>query len=292
MNRSYSTGTVASGDVALFYRRFGSPGAAPVLILHGANYFDSADWQGIAQSLGGRREIVAYDQRGFGESTWSPSKNYTNDANIEDMLRLLGHLGWQRAVVMGHSRGGLYATLFAAHFPERTAGLVLVDYAPGAGPPPPAQSVNNPPKIFPTIEAVMAALSRDRNAPPGSAARARIASFTNAVEGGLILSKRDPDFMNIVPVGSTDWTSRYPSTHMWRMLTAVRAPILILRGTKSDRFPATALETIRHEYPYVSLMDIESAHDIASIAPEALIDAVDRFLKEKVDGGAPGWVHI
>jgi hypothetical protein len=68
--------------------------------------------------------------------------------------------------------------------------------------------------------------------------------------------------------------------------------MLILRGTKSDRFPATALERIRHEYPYVSLMDIESAHDIASIAPEALIDAVNRFLKEKVDADALGRVHI
>ena len=275
-----STGTVASGDVTLFYRRFGSPGAAPVLILHGANYFDSADWQSIALGLSRRREVAAYDQRGFGESTWSPSKDYSNDANIEDILTMLDNFGWKRAVLMGHSRGALYATLFAAHFPQRTAALVLIDYAPGAGPPAPVQSVNNSPRVFPTIEAVMAALSRDKNAPPGSTARARIASFTKPVDGGLILSKRDPDFMNPTPVGSTGWTSKYSTTDMWRELAAVRSPIMILRGTKSDRFPAEAPDRIRREFPHVSLVDIESAHDMASIAPQALIAAVDRFLSE------------
>jgi esterase len=283
MNTSHRTGTVASGDVTLFYRRFGAPGATPVLILHGANYFDSADWQSIALGLAGQREIVAYDQRGFGESTWSTSKNYSNDANIEDILTMLDCLGWNRAVLMGHSRGALYATLFAAHFPERTAGLVLVDYAPGAGPAAPAQSVNSAPRLFPTLEAVIAALSRDKNAPPGSTARARIASFTKAIDGGLILSKRDPDFMNPVPVGSSGWTSKYPSADMWRELAAVRSPILILHGTNSDRFPAEALERIRREFPHVSLVDIESAHDMASIAPEALIAAVGRFVVERAD---------
>ncbi len=31
------TGTVPSGDVTLFYRLFGIPGATPIIILHGAN---------------------------------------------------------------------------------------------------------------------------------------------------------------------------------------------------------------------------------------------------------------
>lgn len=46
---SHRTGTIASGEVEMFYRGFGSPGKTPLLILHGSNYFDSYDWIGVAR---------------------------------------------------------------------------------------------------------------------------------------------------------------------------------------------------------------------------------------------------
>ena len=36
-------GRVTSGDVSLFYRAFGARGATPILLMHGANYYDSYD---------------------------------------------------------------------------------------------------------------------------------------------------------------------------------------------------------------------------------------------------------
>ena len=47
------TGTVASGDVTLFIRHFGTPGGAPILIFHGAQYYDSADWVDVGGVLSG-----------------------------------------------------------------------------------------------------------------------------------------------------------------------------------------------------------------------------------------------
>jgi len=44
------TGTVRSADVELFYRHFGA-GSQPILILHGAGYYDSADWIEVAAAL-------------------------------------------------------------------------------------------------------------------------------------------------------------------------------------------------------------------------------------------------
>ena len=49
------TGTVPSGDVKLFYRVFGKPGATPILIFHGANYYDSADWIDVGGALASDR---------------------------------------------------------------------------------------------------------------------------------------------------------------------------------------------------------------------------------------------
>ena len=35
----HATGSVKNGDVELFYRRLGRPGATPVLIVHGLSFF-------------------------------------------------------------------------------------------------------------------------------------------------------------------------------------------------------------------------------------------------------------
>ena len=48
---AHRTGSVVSGDVTIFYRVFGKPGGAPVLIMHGANYFDSWDWMEVADGI-------------------------------------------------------------------------------------------------------------------------------------------------------------------------------------------------------------------------------------------------
>ena len=56
MAYEHRTGRVNSGDVTLFYRIFGKPGATPILILHGSNYYDSVDWIEVASALATDRE--------------------------------------------------------------------------------------------------------------------------------------------------------------------------------------------------------------------------------------------
>ena len=48
MAYEHRTGRVNSGDVTLFYRVFGKPGATPILILHGSNFYNSVDWIEVA----------------------------------------------------------------------------------------------------------------------------------------------------------------------------------------------------------------------------------------------------
>ena len=47
------TGRARSGELQIFYRRTGRPGATPLLIVHGLSYF-SYDWLPVAQQLGAR----------------------------------------------------------------------------------------------------------------------------------------------------------------------------------------------------------------------------------------------
>ncbi len=157
-------GKVRSGDVEIFYRSFGKPGKTPVVMMHGANYFDSFDWINVAQKVATDREVVCFDMRGFGESSWSASKNYSVDALMGDMRALFSHLKWRKPVVLGHSFSGRLAVSFASTYPDELSKLIVVDSAFGRGEAAP-RGIGNPPTIFPSVEAAMERFAKLANPP-------------------------------------------------------------------------------------------------------------------------------
>jgi pimeloyl-ACP methyl ester carboxylesterase len=182
---------------------------------------------------------------------------------------------------MGHSLGGSYATLFAARFPDRAAGLILVDHCPGkvnAS----AVSVDNKAKVYPTIEAALADTSRDKQVSKGTPKWARLEMIFKPIDGGFVF-RRDPDYGNRVPVKPAGWAAKVKPTDTWSELASVRVPALILRGTKSDRYTPEALAKVKGEFPQVRLVDIDCGHDVAGEAPQALIAAARGFIAERID---------
>ncbi len=99
---AHRTGTTNSGNVEIFYRAFGRKGATPILINHGLSFM-SYDWIEIADRLARGREVAAMDMRGFGESSWSADKKYGVGDFAGDCLALMDHLGWDRAILVGHT---------------------------------------------------------------------------------------------------------------------------------------------------------------------------------------------
>ena len=157
-------GRVNSGDVSIFYRAFGARGATPILLMHGANYFDSYDWIGVGEALATNRETASFDKRGFGETGWSPSKDYSVDANMGDILAVIRELGWEKPIVVGHSASGRLSIAFAAAFPDKLSRLIVVDSGMardegGGGNRPPT---GNPPLVFESVDAAMAHFAKLR----------------------------------------------------------------------------------------------------------------------------------
>jgi esterase len=271
------TGTVHSGDVTLFYRRFGAPGGVPMLIAHGANYYDSHDWIEVASALGSSREVVAYDTRGFGESGWSVSKDYSPDANLADVLALIDHFAWPKTLFMGHSRGGGIALLAAARLPERAAGLIMVDYSPAGGGHAPGPGGAKP-VVFPSTAAAVAAMSRD----PASTTPARLDAILKPVDGGFVFRSRDPDFGNAVPT-IAGWSAKIAAPDMWAELARVGAPALIVRALRGTNYTHEILARVRDDYPSVAVVEIEAGHDVAGCAPRALVAGIRHFLADRVE---------
>jgi pimeloyl-ACP methyl ester carboxylesterase len=105
----------------------GATAATPaIVLLHGKN-FSSRYWEPTARELAAAGyRVIAPDQIGFGASS-KPDIHYSFHLLAGLTGRLLDSLGIQRAVVVGHSMGGMLAVRFALLHPERVAKLVLED---------------------------------------------------------------------------------------------------------------------------------------------------------------------
>jgi pimeloyl-ACP methyl ester carboxylesterase len=277
MANEHRTGRVNSGDVSLFYRVFGKPGATPILILHGSNYYDSVDWIEVAGALATDREVVTPDRRGWGESTWSPSKDNSLDALIDDMLAVIRVMKWSKLIVMGHSGAGPTIISFAANFPEMVSKLILVDSqmnreeSARTG-----KSIGNPPYVYESIEAAMAKF-KFSNPPRLAWDRKRAEQAFVKVDNGLML-KRDPDGSNRQPIGEGASLPRRPVREMWDELAMVKVPMIIVRGSRSSRYPPATVERLEKNYPHIPHAVVDSEHDVAGQAPDALIAHVRKFI--------------
>lgn len=103
-------------------------GQRPLLLVHGFTGAkeDFTDWLDQLAALGWH--AVVPDQRGHGASGGpSDESAYSFDAYADDLLALLDALGWARAVVLGHSMGGMVVQTAALRAPRRFDALVLMD---------------------------------------------------------------------------------------------------------------------------------------------------------------------
>jgi pimeloyl-ACP methyl ester carboxylesterase len=274
MTIPHETGRVHSGDVSIHFRKLGSPRQTPMLIVHGLSYF-SYDWLEVAQALSVDRQVVAMDMRGFGDSQWSEAKDYSVPTMAQDIVNLLDHLGWKRALLAGHSMGGRSTTYVAAKHPARVAGLVLVDYTPEnapAGTKRTTATVGNLPDAFPSVEAAMQYF--------GKSDRARFEAYLRK-SGDHYVLKRDSyfrdQFRHVLQTGERPKLG----VDMWQLIGEVHCPILSLRGARSDMYAPETAQKMKAANPRLQVVEVQGAgHDIAGDNPKGLVAALQPFLQE------------
>jgi pimeloyl-ACP methyl ester carboxylesterase len=96
--------------------------ATPLVLVHGFGG-SRHDWKPLLDALPADLAVIAYDQRGFGDSHAEEGNSFSH---ADDLLALLDALEIERADLCGMSLGGATVLNFALDHPERVRRLVLI----------------------------------------------------------------------------------------------------------------------------------------------------------------------
>ena len=94
------------------------PNGRTVVLLHGKN-FCAATWEAHQPLSNAGYRVIAPDQIGFCKSTKPQAYQFSLHQLAANTRALLDSLGVEKAIVMGHSMGGMLATRYALIYPAR-----------------------------------------------------------------------------------------------------------------------------------------------------------------------------
>jgi pimeloyl-ACP methyl ester carboxylesterase len=111
---------------ALAARRHGTRSGPRVLALHG--WLDNAMSFAPLAALLPELDLVALDLPGHGLSAHRPPRSWYHYIDyLDDALAALDALGWDDAILLGHSLGGAVLSVLAAARPHRVRKLLLIE---------------------------------------------------------------------------------------------------------------------------------------------------------------------
>ena len=102
-----------------------------LVLTHGLGV-SSAVWADQVRLFADDFRVVTWDLRGHGCSGSTNTPFVLRDL-ANDLLTVLDDAGIERAVIVGHSAGGVISQKFALDHPRRVAGLVLTGTSSNCG---------------------------------------------------------------------------------------------------------------------------------------------------------------
>jgi pimeloyl-ACP methyl ester carboxylesterase len=275
---SPTEGNIVVGGMRLHYLDWGKGDRPPLLFLHGG-CLTAHTWDLVCLALRSDYRCVALDQRGHGDSEWSPTLDYGPDAHARDIRGLIEQLQLTDPVLIGHSLGGLNAMTYATDASARLAGLVMVDVGPAVD----SSEVNRIARFVmqePTAGSVEEFVQRARAFNPRRDPRLLRSSLMHNL-------RRLPD---------GTWTWKYDRrgiSHEWLALirdslhelrnatNAVRCPVLVVRGADSNSLSDAQAASFAASFSDGRWAKVTDAgHTIQGDNPRGLVQVLTAFLAD------------
>ncbi len=255
--------------------RSSKPDAPTLVLLHGYTGH-SRYWDVFAQAMTDRHRVLVLDQRGHGESGWSPSAAYGTDEMMLDLRAFVSGLSLARFTLVGLSMGGLVSIRYAGEQPAELERLVIVDIGPEIESSGLAriQTGAQGNDRFASREAAYQAARAANPRPPESNLRHR-------TDHALMLTERG------------DWTWRYdralrdaslPRGRMsaeqgWAMLARITVPTLLIRGDDSDILSLALAQKMIATLRNGQYLEVPNAgHSVPPENPDGFLKAARQFL--------------
>lgn len=126
------TQTITAGGVTFAYRELGKQhGGTPVVFLvHLAAVLDNWDPR-IVDGLAAKHHVIAFDNRGIGASSGSPSNSMEQMA--EDATTFIKAMGLKQVDLLGFSMGGMIAQEIVLKKPQLVRKMILAGTGPAGG---------------------------------------------------------------------------------------------------------------------------------------------------------------
>jgi pimeloyl-ACP methyl ester carboxylesterase len=99
----------------------------PVILVHGLYSSAKANWvmPGTIAELAKHYQVIAFDNRGHGQSGKPETEDQYGVQMVEDVVRLMVHLHIQKAHVIGYSLGGMITLKLLTMYPKRVSSAVV-----------------------------------------------------------------------------------------------------------------------------------------------------------------------
>ncbi len=246
-------------------------GSGPLAIfMHGITAV-GAVWDPILERLAGSFRVVAIDQRGHGRSD-KPNSSYSADELSDDAIALVEALGGGPAVLVGHSLGARNGVVAATRRPDVVRCVVAVDFTPFIEDEVFASleaRVNGGDRDFASLQEVEDYLHNRYPLLPPDAVKRR-ARHGYVARGDVLRPLADP--------GAMAATARGLREDLVPAFTAVKTPVLLIRGAGSKLVSAAALEKTRGLRPDMPALVVpDTDHYVPEEDPETVASAILDF---------------
>ena len=277
---------VQAGGVRLHYLEWEGNGP-PAVLLH-ATGLCAGVWTALAASLAPAFHGYAFDQRGHGDSD-KPEGPYVWDHLGQDLAAAADALGLRRALLVGHSSGGVAVLHAAALRPDLAWRLILVEptlLADDAAQPPErsasgmAERTRQRRAVWDSLEQVTETLrARDLFRPwREDLYLAYIQHGTRRLPDGRVALKCPPEV-------EAQYYELRPRFDAWPYVAQVRCPILLINGARSHlvRPQSPTLRRFLELAPQARVAWVEGA---GHMVPQERPDEVARLVWDFVRQGA------
>lgn len=229
--------------------------------------------------------LLALDLAGHGHSSHrSPDAHYYLFDYVSDIATLCRQQQWQQLTIVGHSMGGMVATVLAASFPELVSKLVLVD----------SLGLITTAADATVSQLRKAVISREQShqkqkpqyqsLADAAAARQQQSDFDQAT--AMLLTERGCE-----PIASGfSWRAdlklrevsafRLSETQAHAVIRSLQCPVLALMSTQSPSEISAAIQQFQADYPQLELVECPGGHHLHMTHASHCASEIRRFLLE------------